>query len=103
MEVKKQQLELDMEQQTGSKLRKEYFKAIYYHPAYLTYIQSLSLSLVTKSCPTLSNPMDRRDSRLLRPWDFPGKCIHVVIDISPQILFPACDSSSLVFPMMNSA
>ena len=45
MQVKKQQLELDMEQQTGSKLRKEYFKAIYYHPAYLTSMQSLSLSL----------------------------------------------------------
>ena len=40
MEVKKHQLELDMEQRTGSKLRKEYVKAIYCHPAYLTYIQS---------------------------------------------------------------
>ena len=40
MRVKKQQLELDMEQQTGSKLGKEYVKAIYCHPAYLTYIQS---------------------------------------------------------------
>ena len=38
MQVKKQQLELDMEQQTGSKLGKEYVKAVYYHPAYLTYI-----------------------------------------------------------------
>ena len=37
--VKKPQLELDMEQQTGSKLGKEYFKAVYCHPAYLTYIQ----------------------------------------------------------------
>ena len=36
MKVKKQQLELDMEQQTGSKLRKEYIKAVYCHPAYLT-------------------------------------------------------------------
>ena len=36
MQVKKQQLELDMEQQTGSKLEKEYVKAIYCHPAYLT-------------------------------------------------------------------
>ena len=45
MQVKKQQLELDMEQQTGSRLGKKYFKAIYYHPAYLTYIPSLSLSL----------------------------------------------------------
>ena len=38
--VKKQQLELDMEQQTGSKLGKEYIKAVYCHPAYLTYMQS---------------------------------------------------------------
>ena len=40
MEVKKQQLELDMEQQTGSKLGKEYIKAVYHHPAYLAYMQS---------------------------------------------------------------
>ena len=40
MQVKKQQLELNMEQQTGSKLRKEYDKAVYCHPAYLTYMQS---------------------------------------------------------------
>ena len=40
MQVKKQQLEPDMEQQTGSKLRKEYFKAVYCHPAYLTYMQT---------------------------------------------------------------
>ena len=38
MQVKKQQLELDMEQQTGSKLGKEYVKAVYCHPAYLTYM-----------------------------------------------------------------
>ena len=37
MQVKKQQLEPDMEQQTGSKLGKEYVKAVYCHPAYLTY------------------------------------------------------------------
>ena len=36
----KQQLELDMEQQTGSKLGKEYIKAVYCHPVYLTYMQS---------------------------------------------------------------
>ena len=40
MQVRKQQLELDMEQQTGSKLRKEYIKAVYCHPAYLTCLQS---------------------------------------------------------------
>ena len=38
----KQQLELDMEQQTGSKLGKEYIKAVYCHPAYLIYMQSTS-------------------------------------------------------------
>ena len=42
MQVKKQQLELDMEQQTGSKLGKEYIEAVYHHPAYLTSIQSIS-------------------------------------------------------------
>ena len=42
MQVKKQQLELDMEQKTGSKLGKEYVKAVYCHCAYLTYMQSIS-------------------------------------------------------------
>ena len=42
MQVKKQQLELDMKQQTGSKSGKEYVKAVYCHPAYLTYMQSTS-------------------------------------------------------------
>ena len=42
MQVRRQQLELDMEQQTGSKLGKEYVKAVYCHPAYLTYMQSTS-------------------------------------------------------------
>ena len=42
MQVKKQWLEIDMEQWTGSKLGKEYIKAVYYHPAYLTSMQSTS-------------------------------------------------------------
>ena len=42
MQVKKQQLELHMEQQIGSKLEKEYIKAVYCHPVYLTYMQSTS-------------------------------------------------------------
>ena len=42
MQVRKQQLELDMQQQTGSKQEKEYVKAVYCHPAYLTYMQSTS-------------------------------------------------------------
>ena len=45
MQVRKQQLELDMKQQTGSKLGKEYVKAIYCHPAYLTYMQSTSCEM----------------------------------------------------------
>ena len=45
MQVKKKQLELDMEQQTGSKLGKEYDKAVYCHPAYLTYMQSTSCEM----------------------------------------------------------
>ena len=45
MQVKKQQLELDMEQQMGSKLGKEIVKAVYCHPAYLTYMQSTSLEV----------------------------------------------------------
>ena len=42
MQVRKQQLELDMEQQTGSKSGKEYIKAVYCHPGYLTYVQRTS-------------------------------------------------------------
>ena len=42
MQVKKQQLEPDMEQHTGLKLRKGYVKSSYFHPVYLTYIQSTS-------------------------------------------------------------
>ena len=45
MQVKKQQLELDMEKQTGSKLGKEYIKVVNCHPAYLTYMQSTSCEM----------------------------------------------------------
>ena len=58
MQVKKQQLELDMEQQTGSKLGKEYVKAVYCHPAYLTYMQSTSSE-------TLGWKRHKLESRLL--------------------------------------
>ena len=57
MQVKKQQLELDMEQQTDSKLEKEYIKAVYRHPAYLTYMQSTS-------CNRLGWRKPRLESRL---------------------------------------
>ena len=45
MQVKKQQLETDMEQLSGSKLGKEYVKAVYCHPLYLTYMQSTSFTI----------------------------------------------------------
>ena len=46
MQVKKQQLELDMEQQIGSKSEKEYVKAVYCHPVYLTSMQSTSWEML---------------------------------------------------------
>ena len=46
MQVRKHQLELDKEQQTGSKLGKEYVKAVYCHPAYLIYMQSTSWEML---------------------------------------------------------
>ena len=46
MQVKKQQLELDMEQQTGSKSGKEYVKAVCSHPTYLTYMKSTSCEML---------------------------------------------------------
>ena len=57
MQVRKQQLELDMEQQTGSKKENEYVKAVYCHPAYLTYMQSTSWE-------TLSWKKHKLESRL---------------------------------------
>ena len=58
MQVRKQQLELDMEQQTGCKLGKEYVKAVYCHPDYLTYIQNTS-------CEMLGWMKHKLESRLL--------------------------------------
>ena len=58
MQVTKQQLEADMEQQTGSKLGKEYVKAVYCHPAYLSYMQSTS-------CKMLGWMKHKLESRLL--------------------------------------
>ena len=49
MQVKKHQLELNMEQQNGSKSGKEYVKSVYFHPAYLTYIQSTSWEMLDES------------------------------------------------------
>ena len=58
MQVKKQQVEPDMEQRTGSKLGKEFVKAVYCHPTYLTYMQSTS-------CKMLGWMKHKLESRLL--------------------------------------
>ena len=47
MQVRKERLELDIEQLTGSKLVKEYIKTVYCHPAYLTYMQSISCEMLS--------------------------------------------------------
>ena len=58
MKVEKQQLQLDMEQQMGSKSGKEYVKVVYCHPAYLTYMQSTA-------CKMLGWMKHKLESRLL--------------------------------------
>ena len=80
MQIKKQQLELDMEQWTGSKLGKEYVKAVYCHPAYLTYMQSISLpgEISTMICRGYhpngrkwrgtKNPVDEGERREWKSW-----------------------------------
>ena len=67
MQIKKQQLELDMEQWTGSKLGKEYVKAVYCHPAYLIHMQSTS-------CEMLGWMRHKLESRLLREMSKPQIC-----------------------------
>ena len=72
MQVKKQQLELNMEQQTGSKLGKEYIKAVYCHPAYLTYMQSTSWTpckMLVKMNHKLESRLPRRNINTLRYAD----------------------------------
>ena len=59
-----------MKQQTGSKLGKEYIKAVYCHSAYLTYMQSESESEVAQSCPTLCDPVD---------CSAPGSFVHGIL------------------------
>ena len=67
MQVKKQQLELDIEQQTGSKSGKKYVKAIYCYPAYLTYMQNTS-------CEMLGWMKHKLESRLLEKYQQPQIC-----------------------------
>ena len=64
MKVKKQQLKLDMEQQTGSKEEKVYVKAVYCHPAYITYMQSPSSKMVVWG--GLTNSFEKKGSKKQR-------------------------------------
>ena len=66
MQFKKQQLELDMEQQTGSKSGKEYIKSVYCHPAYLTYMQSTSCEMLDWKF--------KLKSRLQEKYQYPQIC-----------------------------
>ena len=72
MQVKKQLLELDMEQQTSSILEKEYIKVVYCHPAYLTYMQSISWEM-------LGWKKQKLESRL------PGEIISSDVQLIPPL------------------
>ena len=74
MQVRKQQLEPDMEQRTGSNLGKEYVNAVYCHPAYLTYMQNIS-------CEMLDWLKHKLESRLLG---------EISITSDMQIISPLC-------------
>ena len=69
MQVRKQQLELDMKQQTSSKSGKEYYKAVYCHPAYLTYLQSTSWETAGLEEAQAGIQIARRNSNNLRYAD----------------------------------
>ena len=89
MQGKKQQLEMDMEQRTVSRLGKEYVKAVYCHPAYLTSMQSsVQFSSAAQSCPTLCNPMDCSPSGSSVHGDSPDKNTGVRCHALLQGIFP---------------
>ena len=82
MQVNKQQLELDMEKQTGAKSGKEYVKAVYCHSAYLTYMQSTSCKMprmdetqarIKTAGRNINNLRYADDTTLRRKWRRPKK------------------------------
>ena len=80
MQVRKQQLELDMEQQTGSKSGKEYIKAIYCHPAYLTYMENTS-------CKMLGWMTHKLESRLLGEMSISSNINNLRCDLAFVLLY----------------
>ena len=72
MQVKKQQLEPDMEQQTGSKLRKEYIEAVYCHPAYLTYMQRTSCKMQGWKKHELESILQEKYQHQICRWHHPN-------------------------------
>ena len=69
MQVKEQQLQPDIEQWTGSKLGKEYLKAVYCHPAYLTYMQSISCEMLVWMKHKLESRLPGEQQRTKEPLD----------------------------------
>ena len=69
MQVKKQDLKLNMEQQTGSKLGKQYLKAVYCHPDYLTYLQSTPCKMLDWMRHKIGIKIARRNINNLRYAD----------------------------------
>ena len=94
MQVRKQQLELDMEEQNGSKLGKEYIKAVYCHPAYLTYMQSS----VQFSCSVVSDSLRPHELQHAQP-PCPSPIPRVYPNLCPlsQWCHPAISSSVISF------
>ena len=75
MQVKKQQLELDMGQRTGSKLGKEFVKVAHCHPAYLTYIQSTLCEVLDKTEKYQQPQMCRWCNSNGRKWKGTKECL----------------------------
>ena len=110
MQVKQQQLEADTEKWTSCKLGKEYVKAVYCHPAYLTYMQSsVQFISVTQSCLTLQphelqnatppcsspSPGVHSDSRPSSPWCHPAISSSVVPFFSCPQSLPALTAANI--------
>ena len=89
MQVKKQQLEPYMEQQTGSKVEKEYIKTILSLCLFNLYAECCVLCLVAQSCLSLCDPMDYSPAGSSVHGDSPGKNIGVGFHALLQGIFPA--------------